>query len=62
VTGRNELHEEFLRRQVNAPEHPLWWHGTTAGIAWLTARNQGLVDGDGVSLAIDWLRLVEQFC
>jgi len=55
VTGRNQLHEEFLRCQVNTPEHPLW-HGMTVDVVW---KNQNLVDGDGVSLAADWPRLVE---
>ena len=62
VTGSNRLHEEFLCCHVNAPEHALLWHGTTAGVAWLSACSQSLIDDHCVPLATDWPRLVEQFC
>ena len=40
MAGRNQLHKELLRCQVNAPEHPLLSHGTTVGVAWLSACDQ----------------------
>jgi len=44
---------------ASAPEHPLLWHGTTVGIAWLSLHDQCLLDGDGVTLAANWPQLVQ---